>query len=321
MLQVFVTVVEAMGMTAAAKRLSTTQSGVSQAVRGLERDLGVSLFDRNVRPMAMTPSGKVLYDGAKQLLNSASELSQLVREPAKAAVPHLRIGLIHSVAATIGPLLVPRLSNLAFDRSIWSGMGPSHRQAMLAREVDIIITAEPLDDMEGFERHPILEEPLVLALPKHYDGPCDSLNAIAGSLDLVRFTERSLLGQRVESHLRRLRFPLQRRLEFDTAETVLGMVAGGVGWSMVTPLCMLHGVVHLPRVRCAPLPSPGLTRTLTLVARKDEFADLPHRIACTSRDIVRDHCLPAIEQFAPWVVSRMHVSGEDPEQAFADLTR
>ena len=67
-LEAFVAVVEAGGMTAAAKRLGTTQSAISQTIAHLEETLGVQVLDRAVRPPQPTAAGDVLYGRAKALL-------------------------------------------------------------------------------------------------------------------------------------------------------------------------------------------------------------------------------------------------------------
>ena len=61
-LDIFVQIAETGGMSPAARRMKLTQSAVSQMIQSLERSLGVELFDRRVRPIALTPSGAVLLD-------------------------------------------------------------------------------------------------------------------------------------------------------------------------------------------------------------------------------------------------------------------
>ena len=80
-LDVFVAVIDAGGMTAAAKRLGTSQSAVSQTIANLEGALGVQLIDRSVRPPKLTVPGGVLYDRSKALLDAAQEAVEQARAP------------------------------------------------------------------------------------------------------------------------------------------------------------------------------------------------------------------------------------------------
>src|SRR3546814_7749864 len=67
-LRVFVMVAEAGGMTSAARQLGLTQSSVSQIVGNLEEALGSALFDRSVRPLALTAAGTTLYERGRTML-------------------------------------------------------------------------------------------------------------------------------------------------------------------------------------------------------------------------------------------------------------
>jgi DNA-binding transcriptional LysR family regulator len=304
-LEAFVAVVEAGGMTAAAKRLGTTQSAISQTIAHLEDTLGVPVLDRAVRPPQRTAAGDVLYDRAKALLEDAREIGRAVRAPIQGALPHLRVGLVDTFAATVGPHLIQALRDAAIQWSVRSGLSPEHEKALLAREVDIAVASDVMQAAQGLERHDLLREPFVLAVPGSYDGPVDTLEALSRALDLVRYTNRSFFGRKVEGHLRRLRLEPPHRLEFDTADAVMAMVAAGVGWAITTPLCFLQALTHAERIRCLPLPGPGFGRQLTLFARAEELGDLPARIAATAALVLRRDCLPAIAAHAPWMAEGM----------------
>jgi DNA-binding transcriptional LysR family regulator len=306
-LEAFVAVVEAGGMTAAARRLGTTQSAVSQTIAHLEETLGVQVLDRAVRPPQPTAAGDVLYDRAKALLADARELGRIVRAPAQGALPHLRIGLVDTFAATVAPHLIQALRDAAVQWSVRSGLSPEHEAALLAREVDIVVAGDVMQDAQGIERHELLREPFVLAVPQSYEGPSDTLEALSRALDFVRYTKRSFFGRNIEGHLRRLRLEPPHRLEFDTADAVMAMVAAGVGWAITTPLCFLQALAYAERIRCLPLPGPGFGRQLTLFSRADELGQLPARIAAEAAGVLSRDCLPAIAAHAPWMVEAMAI--------------
>jgi len=309
-LEVFVTVVEAGGMTAAAQRLGTTQSAVSQTITGLETTLAVQLVDRSVRPVALTVAGSILHQRAREMLDRARETMQAVRSAARVALPHLRIGLVDAFAATAGPPLIAELADTAVNWSVWSGLHPELRAAFVRRELDLIVSTDELRDMPGLVRHRLLSEPYFLALPGDYHGPTDSLPAIARHLDLIRYTSRSLIGVDTEAYLRHAGIRAPRRLEFDTADVVLAMVAGGIGWALTTPLCALHGAVHLSRLRLVPLPGGGFRRTLWMVAREQELLDLPARVAASATAVLRRDCLPRLRARVGWVIPQVEIGDE-----------
>jgi DNA-binding transcriptional LysR family regulator len=309
-LAIFLSIVETGSMSVAARRLGLTQPAVSQVIAGLEAALGAKLFDRDIRPLGLTPSGIALKERAAVLLRDAHEAVAAVRELGTGTLPHLSLAMLDTVASAIGPHLVTKLRGMATRWSVWSGLSASHREALLAREVDIIITADA-DGLSGadLERHDILTEPHLLVLPARYTGPADDLAALGRSMDFIRFTARSHTGRQIEAHLRRQRIEPPARLEFDTSDALLAMVANGLGWTLATPLCILQGAQHLPGLRCIPAPGPVLSRRITLAARRAELGDIPARVAAASMAVFQDICLPQIEAFAPGTSGRIVLRG------------
>lgn len=99
-LQQFVAVAEEPTLSDAAARTFVTQQALSAAIRTLERELGVELFDRSRRQLALTDAGRSLYAGARSLLAGAAGLARDVRQSAAGSPDPFVIG--HSPALTGG---------------------------------------------------------------------------------------------------------------------------------------------------------------------------------------------------------------------------
>ena len=300
-LRVLVLVVETGGMTLAAKRLGMTQSSVSQIIGNLEEAVGAPLFDRAVRPIALTATGAKLYEKSRGLMASACEAYLAARDSNRNPLSTLTLGMAESFANTVGPVLVQELGALSRHWRIWSGISRDHHDALLSHAVDAIVTtSDELDRHEGLERHAVMTEPFVLAFPARYDGPADDLSALTG-MPFVRYSLRSSIGQQIERQLNRFRLEVPIRAEFDTATGQLSAVADGMGWSLTTPLCLMQEQDKLPRLRIAPLTRGAFTRTLTLMAREGQLADVPGRIAAASRRILAERFLPRLAALHPWI--------------------
>ncbi len=278
-LDTFVQIAESGGMSSAARRMKLTQSAVSQIIQSLERSLDVALFDRKVRPIALTPSGVILLEKARGLLLAAREAIRSVKEPETAAFPKLNLCLVESITATIGPGFARDIQGFADLWSVHTGLPSQHSRALLAREADIVLTPDPLEEHPNIERYEILKEPFFIALPKDFAGDSVNLPALAAQHDLIRFSARTMMGRQVGRHLERLKADTTGRLEFDSATAILAMVTAGLGWAVITPLCALLGRAFWSEVRFVPMPGPALHRRLYVVARHGEFGDIPRRIA------------------------------------------
>src|SRR3546814_9746861 len=120
-------VAEAGGMTSAARQLGLTQSSVSQIVGNLEEALGSALFDRSVRPLALTAAGTTLYERGRTMLADAGDLYRELRDRDLRQLSSLTLAMAESIANTVGPLLVAEQRTLAKRWRIWAGISPDNR--------------------------------------------------------------------------------------------------------------------------------------------------------------------------------------------------
>ena len=85
------------------------------------------------------------------------------------------------------------------------------------------------------------------------------------------------------------------------------MVAAGLGWALVTPLCLLKSANLAPRLKCVPLPGRPLRRELVLVARKEEGRVIAPLIRDASIELLRDAILPELARLVPAVARKIRL--------------
>lgn len=170
-LRQFVAVAEELHFGRAATRLHMTQPPLTQAIQALEAGLGVRLFERTRRSVALTPAGEALLLHARRLLASAEALPALVRSAAEGFSGQLRLAFVSSIA--YGPLP----GWLRGFRERFPQMQLQLREATL----DVQLAAFERDEIDagfvlhapgaappGFASWRALQEPLVLALPEEH---------------------------------------------------------------------------------------------------------------------------------------------------------
>lgn len=316
-LNVFLLVSECGSFTLAAERLGRTQSAVSQAIRQLEEDLGVVLIDRVTRPMALTPSGAILREHAHRLIQDAETLTTTVRGYNGAKLQEMRIGLVDSFAAAVGPALMKVLLDHAAGLTVWSGLTSSLAEAFLQRKIDMLIANDSLDDVDGLDRYELMAEYYLLLAPAAVaiDGTDASLAALARNHPMIRYRTQSFIGGQIERQLHRRNTHPTRRVSVDTSNSLIAMVASGIGWTCTTPLCLLQGRSYLSRINIVPFPEPRFFRRLILISRSGEFADLPSRLARIASHILATEVLPELRSLEPWLgdaiaIKAWHESGD-----------
>ena len=307
-LRVFLEVCRTGSMTTAAKRLKLTQPAVSRVIRQLEDAIGLKLIDRELRPLALTTAGGMLRQRAEAILDEALQIVPAVRQATQTKLSSIGIGLIDSVAGLLGPALAVELAEVAAQLVVWSGLSLSHGEALLKRQLDMIVSGDTFDDMDGLERLPLLHEPYVLLLPAGEAAAERSLKQLAGESPLIRYSARSHTGMQIDRHLRRLNIDAPRRHEFDTTDTVAAMVAAGLGWAVTTPICLAGAQCDFSRVTVAPLPGPGFARRITLIARAGELGRIPARTAEISRRLFEQQYVSSLVTAMPWLEPQLRIA-------------
>ena len=313
-LQVFVIAAQTGSMTETAKRLGLTQSSVSQTLSMLENNLKVELLDRSVRPLGLTIAGRYFFDQSSHLLSQAEQTQKVFTQGTFEKLHLVRIAMVDSLATSLGKPLLEVVKKRTENWSLTTGRSHMHADALVSRQVDIIISDDALEDCDDLCRYPILSEPFVLVVPLDYrwnsKGLCstDDIKRLQQQLDFVRYTNDSLIGTSIERYLRRVGIEPAMRLQLDNTFAVLSMVASGLGWTITTPLCLYQSGISLARVSCQPLPAnDGFNRRLTLVTRRHELSELAEKMAADSCQIMSQSFLPELEKDLPWLVSAIDI--------------
>src|SRR5680860_1793118 len=216
-IEVFVALVETGKTTVAAEVMGLSQSAVSQHLALLERTFDVTIFDRSVRPLQLTQAGTLFHRHALRILGGVEDLVADMRHQGARPISNLRVGIQASIATTLTPDLIA-LAQADFgveDMTIHAGQSKDHEERLRTRKADLVITSDPLYDLDGLERHPIMTESFLLVLPQSYRGPTASIGELLQNLPLIRFAATTNVGRLTEQHLRRLKVRTPRVIQAD----------------------------------------------------------------------------------------------------------
>jgi len=313
-LRTFVAICELQNLTAAARHLGTTQAAVSQRLKRLENEVSTALIDRNLRPLQPTHAGQILLQRARQILAEFDQIESDLLEQGSLALQELKLGLSDSLSSTLVPSLVNVIRDSVRHLSVRVDSTIGVSRLFLLRELHAVITSDPLSDRDDMERHALYNEPMVLVLRRgdaeNGVGELALLQQLARTRTFIRYSPVGPLNMQIETHLRRLGLEPPRGLEFNTSEDTVEMVRHGLGWTITTPLCLLQSRVNLNELDVRKLPFSGASRTITLVARRDELGTLPRRLAAVSSAIIQEKVVLRIGAELPWLQSLMGVVGD-----------
>jgi DNA-binding transcriptional LysR family regulator len=280
------TVAATRSMSAAAGVLGISQSAVSQALAQLEQALGLTLIDRSRRPLALTSGGLYVSQNAEPLIGLARQLKARALEASQSEGAYLRIGMIDSVANTIGASLIKQLMARTSGLSVQIGMATAQEQALLGRELDLIISTNPFVDSAEFEHRLLYRENFVAIASRELTraGGGVDLRMLAQSQPFIRYSRTSTLGIRVERILRYNDLNPLRKLEVDHADTLTLLVSQGLGWAITTPTCLLQtGPRFADSIDLIPVDKGNSMRAIFLVSRRGEFSELSRALVDDAR--------------------------------------
>jgi DNA-binding transcriptional LysR family regulator len=227
-----------------------------------------------------------------------------LRQSVRQDLAQLRLGCVDSFAATVGPALIRALSGSARQLQLWSGLTPGLNAQLLARELDLAICTEaPTGDTRIAQRL-LFSETWVAVFPRgEAMAPlmqARDLKVRAAGLPLIRYTQRSVMGQQVERFLRHIGLEAPRRFEFDATDPLMSLVAAGLGWAISTPLCLWQSRAWLDQVQLLPIPATRLgQRDFYLLCRDAEWSAMADEIARLTRAVLRQETLPALQASMP----------------------
>lgn len=292
-------------MTQSAKVLRMTQSAVSQIIAGLEEAVGCKLFDRSVRPIVLTSSGRILLERGRQILRDTREAFRETRTLERRRLASLTIAMTDSLAAVLGSRLYGSMNELSSYWRFWSGLSPFHREEFLSHNIDLLLTTSTvMEDVAGLVRYKIFQEPYVLIFPKNFNKNV-TLHEGEKDLPFLRISMRSAMGLRIERQLNRLRLSFPDVAEFDRAPAHTLAVAKGLGWGVTTPLCLLEQPDLIDHVQIHPITKGAFSRHFDLLAREDNLGDIPPKIATEASRILREECLPVLSARVPWLEEKL----------------
>lgn len=301
-IEVFVAAAEEGSISAAARRLGVSPSAVSQQLSGLETALGAVLLDRSRRPMPVTPAGAMFRRHAQTILNAASEARAELAMADLSGMTTLRLGVIEDFDSDVTPRLLSLLARDLKGCRFLLETGASHRlmDQLEARALDIVIAADAAADAEGDWRevHPLMSEPFVAVTP-----PAARIE----DLPLILYTARHLMGRQIAAHLSRHGLKPAHRFELDSYAAILAMVAGGEGWTILTPLALHQARAFRSQVEVRPLPLPALSRTLSLSARAGILQGVPAQITQRLKPLIAEVVITPALAATPWLAPALRV--------------
>jgi LysR family hydrogen peroxide-inducible transcriptional activator len=255
----------------AADKCNVSQPTLSVAVKKLEDELGVALFERSSGDVRTTPVGAQVVAQAERTLAEAARVTEVAATGKDPLTGPLRLGVIYTVGPWLLPALVPRVKARAPQMPLFIAEG--YTEILLDRlkacELDVLVLALPIAE-PGIVAQPVYEEAFRTLVPVAH--PWAALKSLrpAQLLDeplLMLGAGNCFRDQVLDLCTRASHGDSPQVLEGSSLETIRHMVSSGVGVT-VMPASSVDGIpADDPLLRVKPFVEPTPSRRIGLVWR------------------------------------------------------
>ncbi len=256
-------------ITRAAERLRVSQPNITVAIKKLESELGIQLFDRSQKQLSLTPEGNVFLNRIELALRNIQDAVLEVNDYKQLQKGTIKIGIPPMMGAYLFPKIFSsfrhRYSHL--DIYLYEEGSMTIREQLERDELDfgIIIISNASTNLQLL---PMSRNQIVACVPESSplaSKDCLSYEDIAGT-DLIMLKEGSFLRQLILEEMRAADVEPNTVLESNQIITIKGLVSRGVGISFLLDIVLEDS----PGIKAVPLANP-LFVDVGLAWKKDRY--------------------------------------------------
>lgn len=259
----------------AAEACHVSQPTLSVAIKKLEEELDVKIFERGGNEVSVTPLGQDIVRQAQVVIEEANSIREIAKRGRDPLAGPLRLGVIY----TIGPYLLPALVRQVIERTpqmpllLQENFTTKLLDMLRTGELDCAILAEPFPDA-GLAIAPLYDEPFRIAVPaSHRLAQQQQMSAEALKQETMLLLGN---GHCFRDHVLEVcpefaRFAsgaegIQKSFEGSSLETIKHMVASGMGITVLPSLSVPRG--DTPHLRFLDFEPPVPSRRVVLAWRR-----------------------------------------------------
>lgn len=259
----------------AAQRCFVSQPTLSIAIKKLEEELGVSLFDRSSNEVMVTEAGERIVSQAMHVLEEADRIKHLANEEQNELDGVFKLGLIFTVAPYLLPKLILSLRGIAPNMPLQldENYTVSLTESLKRGDLDAAVVAEPFHE-PSLVTTPLYDEPFFVIVPKGH--PFEALDEInqhqLAQERVLLLTEGNCMRDNVLTSCSELAAQqriqgLANTIQGSSINTIRHMVASGLGISILPATALTENDHMLFSI--VPFEPPVPERRIVLAARRN----------------------------------------------------
>lgn len=268
-LKFIVAVAQERNFRRAAEKCFVTQPALSLAIKKLEEELNVVIFERSRTDVAMTEIGEKIVLQASRVLEETARIKQLAEMGKNQLQGALKLGLIHSIGPYLLPEIIPILRKTAPEMplEVEENLTANLETQLKNGVIDAAIIALPFD-VAGLQYQALYDEEFDVVVPSdHHWAKRQHIHPSELSEEKVLLLNS---GHCFSNQVTEACPELSRKgevLQGNSLETIRNMVASNLGIT-VLPCSATAARYHNPLLSVIPFVAPAPTRRIAIAWRK-----------------------------------------------------
>ncbi|MBW8351631.1 LysR family transcriptional regulator [Bacillus sp. IITD106] len=271
-IKAFIEVANHRSFTKAAENTYISQPSLSKAVKKLEEELQVELFDRSTRNLQLTDAGKIVYKQGQLAFSSLNEMHNLLKELVDVAVGEIKFG----IPPLIGTLFLPHIASTFKEKYPNVRLELVELGAKLIEQlveegkIDLGLIVLPVDE-SIFNIYPFFSDEFVLCI--HREHPLANRESVAlhelKDEQFIIFSKNFTLHNFIINACKDVGFNPSISYKSSQWDLILELVASKLGIALLPKI--LFERQSNPTIKIIPLESPTLLWNLGLVTKKGAY--------------------------------------------------
>ncbi|MDO9365926.1 MAG: LysR substrate-binding domain-containing protein [Methylotenera sp.] len=280
----------------ASEKCFVSQPALSLAIKKLEQDLGVMIFERSRTDINPTPIGEKIIEQAIKVLEQANHIREIAKQGNNQLSGAFRLGLIYSVGPYLLPEIIPILRQSAPDMplDVEENLTAQLELQLKNGVIDAAVVALPFD-VPGINTLPLYDEKYVVMVPIDHHW---ANRQLIEAHELIEEHVLLLNAGHCYSHQVLQACPeLSRKgqvLQGNSLETIRNMVASNLGITVLPCSAATERYIN-PLVKVIPFAAPVPVRRIALAWRKSYARELAVSCVADAIRAIESECLVMVE--------------------------
>ncbi|MBV7509085.1 LysR family transcriptional regulator [Bacillus sp. sid0103] len=276
-LEYFMAICEELHFTRAAEKLGISQPALSRQMRTLEDKLGVRLFDRLGKKIAITEAGGILLEQSGKIFSNIKSVYEQLEELQKVKKGKLIIGAMSEELSQLASVVFLELHHKWPQVQTKILMSDNIEEKVIRNEIDIALTLMPIEN-EQLTNIPLYIVENYLAVP--YDHPLANRDKVKleeiKDLSLILFPINHKCRKLIDFAFASVGFAIQPIIELTEVKSILSLVKAGIG-ATIRPRTLLDSE-NDGTLKVIKIENPAICKEIAIVHHKEKY--IGHAARC-----------------------------------------